>query len=154
MLDRLANAVGNAQRRDPRLAVQAALRAEQAHDLVDVERVALRGLVDRAHDAVGGTAARDALDELGDVALAQPAQRQPLAVAVDVGNRAGHRRVQARLRFAVRADDEDRSVAQMDGEERQQQQRRLVGAVQVVEDQDERALRRGRARTDVTASKI
>ena len=72
---------------DLRRVVEAALGAQQPHDLVDEERVALGRLVDRAHDAVGRAAAGDALDDLGDVALAQPAQRQPLAVADDVAER-------------------------------------------------------------------
>ena len=99
-------------------------------------------VVDRAHDAVGRPAAGDALDDLGDVALAQPAQRQPLAVADDVAERRGELGVQPRLGLAVGADDEDRRVAQVDGEEAEQQQRRVVGAVQVVEDEHERPLRR------------
>ena len=71
--DRLADAVGDAQPRDLRLAVEATLGAQQAHDLVDEERVALGREVDRPHDAVGRAAPGDALDDLADVALAQPA---------------------------------------------------------------------------------
>ena len=73
--------------------------------------------VDRPHDAVGRAPAGDALDDLGDVALAQPAQRQAPAVADDVAERRGELAVQARLRLAVGPDDEDRRVAQVDGEE-------------------------------------
>ena len=61
--DRLAHAVGDAQPGDLRLAVEPALGAQQPHDLVDEERVALGRFVDRAHDAVGRTAAGDALDD-------------------------------------------------------------------------------------------
>ena len=142
MADRLADAVRDPQAQDLRLAVEAALGAEQAHDLVDEERVALGRFVDRAHDAVGRAPSGDALDDRGDVALVQTAQRQPLAVADDVAERAGERRVQARLGLAIGPDDEDRRVAQVDRDEAEQEQRRLVGAVQVVEDQHEWAGRR------------
>ena len=89
---------------------------------------------------VGRAAARDALDDGGDVVLAQPAQRQPLAVADDVAERRGELRVKARLGLAVGADDEDRRVAHVHREEAEQQQRGVVGAVQVVEDEHERRL--------------
>ena len=82
--DRLAHAVGDPQRGDLLLALQPPLRAQQSHDLVDEERVALGRVVDRAHDAVRWAPAGDALDDLGHVALAQAAQRQPPAVAQDV----------------------------------------------------------------------
>ncbi len=118
--DRLAHAVGDAQPDDLRLAVEAALGAQQAHDLVDEERVALGRVVDRADDAVGCAAPGDALDDLGDVALAQAPQRHALAVADDVAERAGEDRVQARLGLAVGADDEDRRVAHVDREEAEQ----------------------------------
>ena len=49
--DRLAHAVGDPQRGDLLLAVQSPLGAQQPHDLVDEERVALGRVVDRAHDA-------------------------------------------------------------------------------------------------------
>ena len=75
MADRLANAVGDPQPDDRGARVEPALGAQQPHDLVDEERIALGRLVDRAHDALGRAAAGDALDDLGDVALAQPAQR-------------------------------------------------------------------------------
>ncbi len=90
--DRLAHAVGDPHGGDLRGVVEAPLRAQQPHDLVDEERVALGRVVDRPHDAVGRAPAGDALDDLADVALAQPAQRQPLAVADDVAERRGELR--------------------------------------------------------------
>ena len=138
--NRLAHAVGNPHGGDVGGVVEASLGAEQAHDLVDEERVALGRLVDRAHDAIGRAAARDALDDRGDVGLAQPAQRQPLTVADDVAQRRRQLCVQSGLGLAIGADHEDRGVAHVDGEEAEQQQRRMIGAVQVVEDEDERRL--------------
>jgi hypothetical protein len=122
-----------------RTLLQPALRAEQPHDLGGEVRVAARAAVERLEE----TRRQHLAGELGhrgpQLVHRQAAEGQP-PVGRDRGDAAG-------LGVAVGAEDEHRR-RDVRAERRQQVQRRVVGPVQVVEDQQDRRhrLQRGRHR--------
>ena len=133
----------------PRLVLaEATLGRHQPHDLADEERVAPRLLADRDGE-LGGRAidAGGELDVAGDSVGVEAVQCDSTR-GVDLGElaeRCGKRVVAAELDVAVGADDQQAGVGEPAGEEAQQQQRRLVGPVQIVEHDDQRAGARGAA---------
>ena len=85
------------------------------------------------------------LDVVGDPVRVEAAQRDP-ARALDPGElaeRVGERVVAAELDVAVGADQQQAGAGEPAGDEAQQQQRGLVGPVQVVEHDHQRARARG-----------
>ena len=84
--------------------------------------------------------ARGELDVLGDPPRVEPAQRHP-AYSLDaeqLAERLGQRVVAPELDVAIGADQQEAAVCQAPSDKSQQQQRRLVGPVQIVEDEDHR----------------
>jgi hypothetical protein len=126
-------------------AAQASLGDQQLDQLVDEERIAVGLAVNRRGQRVGVLDLRRQRDEAGDVELAQAAQRQPASRVVpgELGQRRPQRVVAQQLDVSIRDEDEDLGVRHFAGEELQEQQRRRVCGVQVVEHQPER-MRRGR----------
>ena len=127
----------------PRLVLaQAALGRHQPNHLADEERVAPGLVADRLGEV--GRRPVDAggeLDEAGDPLRAETVEGDA-ARALDrpqVGERLGERMMAPELDVAVGADDQQSGVREAPGDEAQQQQRRLVGPVQVVEDEHQGA---------------
>ena len=134
-------------RSPPRGVVQAALRGEQLHELVDEEGVARARAVDGGHELrrdllalAAAQAARADRGELPDLVAAQPLQRQARRRAGEAAERRGELGTRVRLGMAVGGDRQQRHVGQRARDELERQQRRGVGPVQVVEDDDERLL--------------
>lgn len=117
---------------------------EVAQDLADEERIALGLAVDRLGEGPRGLLLADRVDERLHLVAVETTQEGPLVevLAAERGDRIGERVRSVELDVAVRAHDQDALAAQVAGEVLEEQQRRLVGPVQVVEDQDQRAGRR------------
>ncbi len=115
--------------RDPRARARL---AEVAHDLLEEERVARGLLVQRRRELVG---AEPAAHELRDVARLEPGERDALVepLAAEVAERGGERMGARELALAVGADDEQRGGPRRADEVREEEQRALVGPVEVVE---------------------
>ncbi len=115
--------------RDPRARARL---AEVADDLLEEERVARGLLVERGRELVG---AEPAAHELRDVARLEPGERDALVepLAAEVAERGGERMGARELALAVGADDEQRGGPRRADEVREEQQRALVGPVEVVE---------------------
>ncbi len=96
--------------------------------------------MDRARDRGGEVAAAPRVEQRSHVRLPEPAQADPLvpARAPERGQDLGERVALLDLDVAVRGDEEDASVLDLAREELEQQQRRLVRPVEVVEDQHQR----------------
>ena len=131
--DGRADAVGQPHRR---------ARAQQAGDLAGEERVAAGESVDLLRHAVGVGVRRLAADEVGHPALSQAAERDAAGVAAELAEQVGCLSVEQLL--VERQRQHGRRV-QVGDDEVQEPQRRRVGGVQVVEQQDERAAGRDRA---------
>ena len=138
--DGVAHAVGQRQALAQRL-VDAALGHEQAHDLVGVEGVALGQRVQRVHELLGGVGAAAVDDQRAQVVVLEAAEvdaqaeaRQLAEDGLDLGSapRAG---------LVVGGDHQHARLAQRPGQEGEQQQRRQVGGMEVVEEHDERLAR-------------
>ena len=147
LADRVADAVGQRHALAQRL-VDAALGHEQAHDLVGVEGVALGQLVQRVHELLGrvGTAAVD--DQCAQVVVREAAEVEAHAEAGELAEHGLDLGPAPRARLVMRGDDEHAGLAQRAREEGEQQQRRQVGGVEVVEEHDQRLARRGVAQED------
>ncbi len=144
--DRVAHAVWQRQRAlGGAGVVQPALRGEQLHELVDEERVAGAGVMDRRDeprcDLVVLATAEAAGAHGGEPAhlvAVQPLQGQARGRAREAAERRREIRAGVRLGVAVGGDRQQRHVGQGARDELERQQRRRVGPVQVVEDDDER----------------
>ena len=114
---------------------------QPAQHLLDEERVAVGAGVHARRDRV---VAEQRARERRDIVLGEPAQpdAQQRAVALELGERAGQRAAPAQLGVAVGAEDEQRPGAIGAHQEAREQQRALVGPVQVVDDQQQAALAR------------
>ena len=110
-----------------------------AHALPDETRVAARLGVKRGGVRIGGSGKRG---EALDVADAQRAEAEEMVRGV-LRERSERRR--RRIVIDVRADDGEVHLSQLTGKEVEQQQRRVVGQVQVVEDQQHGVRGRRRA---------
>ena len=128
---------------EPALVVEEHARLGQVEvDLLGEERVALALGVDAVHEGGRWLLAGQPGHKGRDVGLGQRSQRdtghQPLAdqLVEDPGQRRGR----LDLVVAEGADDHDRHVGQARGQVLEQQQGRLVGPVQVLEDEHQRAL--------------
>ena len=120
--------------------VQASLGGQQPDDLFHEQRIALGLAMDGCGQRLGGVDLGRQLDVARDVELGQAGQPQPAGrvVTVELGQRGPQRVIARQLHVSVGSDDEDLHVRDLAGDELQQQQRRRVGGLQVVEHQDER----------------
>ena len=103
---------------------------------------------ERAHQLLGGVGAAAVDDQRAQVVVleaaeveAQPEARQLAEDGLDLGPA-------PRPGLVMGGDDEHARLAQRPGQEGEQQQRRQVGGVEVVEEHDERLARRGVAQED------
>jgi hypothetical protein len=144
----LADLVGDRRAIDRDIALPAtvalvdhAALGEVADDLLDEERVAVGLRVQAVHEVGRHVVSGRALQQLGDLLLAQPRQRQPLdqPLAAQVGERLAERVRGREVGGAVGPRDEQRPVGEAH-EVAQEQQRGRVGPVQVVQHQHHRAL--------------
>ncbi|HEY8517303.1 MAG TPA: hypothetical protein VIS07_17470 [Candidatus Binatia bacterium] len=118
--------------------VEAAFAPQHVDQLGDEERVARGRGVDALYDARRRTHAGGGVRVGVDVVGGEAAQRQALGEAREVGadaRRVGH---PFELVLAARRDQQQAVPADLRGEEAQQEQRLLVGPVQVVEHDGER----------------
>lgn len=140
--DGIAHAVGErdalAQRQ-----VDEPLRHEQAHDLVGVEGVALGERAQRVHELLGGVGAAAVDDERAQVVVLEAAEVDALPEAAELAEHGLELGPAPGPGLVMRGHDEDARVAQRSGQEGEQQQRRQVGGVEVVEQRHQR-LARGR----------
>ena len=81
------------------------------------------------------------LHEPGDVVLLEPAQGQVLAGAGQAAEKSSEGRRLLHLPIAVRPQDEDGGLLQLAREVLEEEERGLVGGVEVVEQHDQRSLR-------------
>src|SRR5207248_7617418 len=81
------------------------------------------------------------LDEARDIADVETGERKALRAGLTAQfSHHGRQRVpRRRIDVAIRAEHEQPAVCQFAGEELQEEQRRLVGGVEVVEDEDNRS---------------
>lgn len=119
---------------------ETAFAFEQAHHLRDEERVAIGLGVDRLNHLARGLDAGHTADVLRHVALAQPSEADLGRVRLphQLRERRAQRIAERRIDVAVPADHEHVAVSDLACDEPQQQQRRLVGGVQVVEHEHQR----------------
>ena len=125
-------------------ALDPALRGQQLNRLRDEQGIPLCLGVDRIGHSRPGPRAGRKLDVLGHVGGAQPGERQLARVGLphQLGHRRGERVAGRRVDIAIRGHDEQAAVVQPAGDKLQQEERRLVGGMQVVEHDDERAVLR------------
>ena len=145
--DGVAHAVGQRQALAQRL-VDAALGHQQAHDLVGVERVALGQRVQRVHELLGGVSAAAVDDQRAQVVVLEPAEVDAHPEARQLAEHRLELGSARRTGFVVGGDDEHVRLAHRPGQEGEQQQRRQVGGVEVVEEHDERLAGGGVAQED------
>ena len=116
--------------------------SEVAHELHRVQRVA-GGLDSQLLQDVAGRAARrvgDRDDQVGELGVVEPRERDAPGIAPRSRSASAARSsVDVLLGVAERGHDEHRGVDQRAGEVAEQEQRRGLGPVQVVEDEDQRA---------------
>ncbi len=136
------DAVGHAARRR----IPVGLRADVVQQLLDEERVALAALCDTAHEPARHLSARrDAAISSATSASPSPDNdsRSTRPRAAQLRKRFGERVLVADLDRPVGAEDHQRRVLRRAREVAKQQQARLVGPVQVVQEQHQRAKVRG-----------
>jgi len=131
-----------------------ALDGQQTQDLADEERVALGLVVQQRDQLRRGDLRRGQLDVRGDLALAQPAEREATGhrLACDVGQHRGQRLRGQRVDVAVGAEHEHPGRAELAGEEPQEQQRRRVCRMEVVQDEQDASISRSRETTRLASS--
>jgi hypothetical protein len=136
LLDRAADAVRDLG--------AAAWRCAQHVQQLDHEQRVAAGLAaeerDRGRVRVGDLLPRERLDALG----AEPREVQHACALRRAPEELGDRRVRARLGVAVAADGEHGQRAETRSEESEEVQGAGIGGVQVVEEQEQRRLERGR----------
>ena len=137
LADGVADPVGQRHALAQRL-VDAALGHEQAHDLVGVEGVALGQLVQGVHELLGRVGAAAVDDQRAQVVVLEAAEVEAHAEARELAEHGLDLGPAPRPRLVVGGDDQHARLAQRAGEEGEQQQRRQVGGVEVVEEHDER----------------
>ena len=147
LADRVADPVGQRHALAQGL-VDAALGDEQAHDLVGVEGVALGQMVQRVHQLLGRVGAAAVDDQRAQVVVLQAAEVEARAEARELAEDGLDLGPAPRPRLVMGGDHEHARLAQRAGEEGEQQQRRQVGGVQVVEEHDQRLARRRVAQED------
>ena len=140
--DHLAHALRNADapRGHAVGVLQPPIADEQPHDLVHEEGIALGLAVDRLHERRGWLQTGRHLDEALDVLLDEAAEEDALAQLLtrELAECLGEGMLPPELHVAVRADHQEPGAAQLPGDELKQQERGLVGPVQVVEQKSQR----------------
>ena len=118
----------------------ASLERKQAHGLTDEERIAIGLLVQGRDQLRGRELRRGELHVLGDVVLAQPGERDASGdrLASDLDEHRGECVRRSRIDVAKGAEQQHAGRAELAGEVLQEQERRRVGRVQVVEDEQQR----------------
>ncbi len=139
-VDRLAHTGRNDR---PRVgAVQPTLCSQEPHGLHDEQRVSGGAFVDCLDHGLRCPAAGTQLDVLSDLLAPEPAQRDPShgRLSDHVTDQPVERVTRLRLGVAVRAEHRDAGVPSAAGKELEQQQRGLVGRVEVVQHDQQGAL--------------
>jgi hypothetical protein len=121
------------------LVEQAAFLDEELEHLLDEEGVALRLAVDDLHQRRRGALTAHGLQHLGRFRHWHAPERDPPAVAPaeEILEGPGQGAADVRLAVAVRPHHEDRGLGQALSQVLNQQQRRLVGPLQVVENEQD-----------------
>ena len=144
--DRGLHAVGDQHPVHQPLAGAQAVRDDQPHHLVHEQRRPLG----RLHDGVDQRRRRRRAPDAPASRAATSSWRRRrsgkrCALALDLGQQRRRLGAEARVGVAVGPDDQDAGAAQAAGDEREQAQRRAIGDVQIVEHQQQRRARGGRA---------
>ena len=119
------------RRREPVALLQAS--PSLSHDLVEEEGVALGLAMQSAGDGGRDGVSRDRLDEPRDLGGGEAAQHQLAPPPSNARQRLGDRRIAARFGLAIGPHDDHRCVGELVGQEVEEQQRRLIGAVEILE---------------------
>src|SRR5262245_30488593 len=131
---------GNAQL--PR-SVQWVLGSDQAGDLTHEEGVAVSSVVNHGDLSVPRHRARNIFDEPPDLPPVHALQTEDLALTNEISEGFGDLRRPNLSYRAVRDDNEHPRCANLPHQELKQQDRRAVAGKQVIEDEQQRASRRG-----------
>jgi len=125
----------------------AAFDPEQAERLADEQRIALGSVVERRCELGRGEFRGTELDVFGNGPLAEPGQHQAAASRRpgQLGEQLGQRLPRGRVDVAEGAEDERVRRPELAGDELQQEERGCVCGVEIVEEEDQWAIRRGRA---------
>ena len=119
---------------------------EPPHDLADEKGIPLGPLVYPGDERLGCCRTGCRLDEACDLDFTETAQRQPRRdrLANQLGERIGQEIAASERDVSERADDNKRHLAQDTGEETQEEEGRLIGTLEVVQEKEQRP-RPGRA---------
>ena len=146
--DHQPHGLGNVELRDVDVGAPVTLRVEQAalleqvlEHLLDEEGVAVALVVDRTDQPFGRLLAGQRAEHRRHAPALETPQGQPLRepAAAEVFDRARERTPHLELDVTVGAEDQDRQLGQPVGHVLEQQQRRLIGPVKVVEDDQQRS---------------
>ena len=119
------------------------LRREQPRDLLGEERVPGGAVVHGADQRRRRALTAHLFDQLANLIGRQAGELQHLGLPGQLGQQPARGMIPGRhLDVAVRPDDEGSGVMQLAGEEDQQPQRRHVRPVQIIDDDNQRPLRR------------
>jgi hypothetical protein len=121
------------------------LRHPQADHFGEEQGISLCGRVHGIHRRARNGPRRGPVDVACDRSSAQPAQRDRSSLADDVRQDLTHQRIARRVDVAIGADDEERQRAQVARDKAQEQQRRLIRRMQIVEKEHKRLIRGGGA---------
>ena len=139
--DRDPDALGDDGAHAVRDRVEAPLRREQPGQLGDEERVAFRALLDRGDERIRGVRRAHGADELPDLVEPEPAQGHvaiPLR-AGELGDAGRQFLTGGRIALTARRDHEHGRVGECVREVPQQEQRRRVRGVEVLEHDRDRS---------------
>ena len=133
------------QARDPRVASRPSASSMRTSSRMKNGLPSVRSQI-ASTSAASGSIAPAARDQPRDLRALQTRQRDPLVLrpARQLGERLGERRAR-RVLGSVGADDQHARLADLVRDEREQAQRRSVGPVEIVEQDDQRLALRGRA---------
>ena len=118
------------------------LGGQQADHLPDKQRVALGPLIDGGGLRLGGHHPREHLDEVLHLVAAQPTKGEQLPLADQLLHRLADTRLTIGPCVAVGPHDQQPDATKAAHQELQQQQGRLIGRMQILEDQQQRLYRR------------
>ena len=119
-----------------------ALGADQAHDLVEKEGIAVGRLVEGGYRLPIGREPANAADELGDLVDAEPAQWDRRSLTADLREQGSMSRRFPDFALAIGSDDQRADLPELSGKKAQEHQGVLVGGVQVVEHHHQRGASR------------
>jgi hypothetical protein len=121
---------------------QGGLGGQQAHGLPDKQRVALGCLVDGGHLRLRGHHTGDRFDEALHCSAIQTPEIEQLPLAHQLPQSIAHAQPMTRVHVAVGPHHQQPGAAKVPRQELQQQQGRVIGRVEVVQDQQQRLHRR------------